>query len=158
MSEPATSNAAKMAAVSESKPAGAGAKKEKPRMPSVNRQQNGAALQQLAKLLSRDYKIVNEESKQAVNKLTLRVDSCEKSKKVLHQVTPEIVTEPLGINLDQILHTPDSLAGPGVPSQAGSLIEKEEEKVAGIAKTAILRLYGITKFIPKDHGIKEVFS
>ncbi|CUA70798.1 hypothetical protein RSOLAG22IIIB_09135 [Rhizoctonia solani] len=171
MSEPTTSGTAEMAAISDSKPIGG--KNEKPLTPSVNRQQNAAALQQIIALTNRlksateqidaqNITIVelqnrDEENKQAINKLTLRIDSCEKSNKVI-QATLDMVTKSIGIDLNQILHASDTSGGTSAPSHAGDLTEAEEEKVASIVKAAILRLYGMTKFSPKDHGIYPLVS
>ncbi|KAG8746174.1 hypothetical protein FRC11_012838 [Ceratobasidium sp. 423] len=165
MSEPAASGAHPMETVSESKPTGG--KQDRPLVPSSNRQQNAVAVQQIISLNSRlqlatqqinsqqllieELQLRDEESKQAINELTLCIDSCEKNNQVL-QKTLEMDTKSLGIDLSQTSRTSDSPAGTSARSQTDNSTKEENEQVSKIIKAAFLILYGITKFNPRDHG------
>ncbi|KAG8764135.1 hypothetical protein FRC11_004623 [Ceratobasidium sp. 423] len=145
MSEPAASGAHPMATVNESKLTGG--RQEKPLVPSSNRQQNAATVQQIISLNNRlqlateqidaqqliivELQVHDEESKQAINELTLRIDSCEKNNQVL-QKTLEMVAKSLGLDLSQTSHTSDSSAGTSAPSQTDNLTKEESDQLSVI--------------------------
>ncbi|KAG8708955.1 hypothetical protein FRC11_006019 [Ceratobasidium sp. 423] len=170
MPEPVASSTPVQANVRESKPTGG--PQERLLVPSVSRQQNAATVQQITSLIHRlklatdqidaqqvtiaELQVRDEENRQALDKLTLRIESCEKSNEVL-RVTLEMVTKSLGVDLSQTSHASDS-ANASAPSHMGSLTKEEEKKVLKIVKAAFLKLYGITKFHPREHGLYPTVS
>ncbi|KAG8721269.1 hypothetical protein FRC11_002949, partial [Ceratobasidium sp. 423] len=143
MSKLAVSGAHPMATIIKSKLTGG--RQEKPLIPLANRQKNVAAVQQIIstnnrlqpvteqidaqQLIIAELQVLDEETKQAINELTLHIDFCKKNNQVL-QKTLEMVTRLLGLNLSQILHTSDSSTGTSGPSQTGNLTKEESDQLS----------------------------
>ncbi|KAG8680454.1 hypothetical protein FRC11_002463, partial [Ceratobasidium sp. 423] len=95
-------------------------------------------------LIIAELQVCDEESKQAINKLTLRIDSCEENNQDL-QKTLEMVTKipPLELALQ---------------NQTNNLTKEENDQLSKIVKAAFSILYGITRFNPRDHGLYPTVS